>query len=275
MQVEKLMELSDGNKPFDRDKDCTLFVFHLPAHWDDQELFAQFQSFGPLVSAKVVKKDDGTSRGYGFVTYDAPRSAALAITNMNSVEVGSNKRLKVQLKQQSHHHFPTAGSTIFVFHLPNDWDDEQLRQHFSHYGRIVSATVQRDPKGQSRGYGFVGFDHHQLAVNAIAGMNGFSVGHKRLKVSLKKGEDGYMMRGPGSPGVFFSPRFGVGPSPYGPNAYAGPHIAGFASPQGYGYPAGFFGYGHWSPQLQTLQGASPLSALPSHSQLPLAAGMWN
>lgn len=276
LQVQKLMELSDANKPFDRDKDCTLFVFHLPALWDDQELFAQFQSFGQLVSAKVVKKPDGTSRGYGFVTYDAPRSAALAITNMNGVEVVQNKRLKVQLKQQSHLNCPSPGSTIFVFHLPNDWDDEKLKQHFSHYGRIISATVQRDSKGQSRGYGFVSFEHQQLAINSISGMNGFAVGNKRLKVSLKKGEENRFLplSRVGSPGIVFGPRFGLTPAPYGHNAF-GTTLPGFPAPQGYpGYPsAGFhLGYGHWSPPLQAVPSAAAASQISplagAHSQLP-------
>lgn len=54
--------------------------------------------------------------------------------------------------------------------------------------------MQRDGLGNSRGYGFVSFDRQRSALNAVIGMNGFSVGHKRLKVSLKRGDDGYSTR---------------------------------------------------------------------------------
>lgn len=44
---------------------------------------------------KVAKKKGELSCGYGFVTYDTPYSAAVAILNMNGLHVGQNKRLKV------------------------------------------------------------------------------------------------------------------------------------------------------------------------------------
>lgn len=40
--------------------------------------------------------------------------------------------------------------------------------------------------GRSRGFGFVSFDHHASAENAIFRMNGLQIGNKRLKVQLKK-----------------------------------------------------------------------------------------
>lgn len=46
----------------------------------------------------MVEKDTGRSRGFGFVSYDSPESAALAIKELNGFAIG-NKRLKVQHKQ--------------------------------------------------------------------------------------------------------------------------------------------------------------------------------
>eukprot|EP01055_Gregarina_sp_Pseudo9_P000075 Gregarina_sp_Pseudo_9__74@NODE_104_length_4259_cov_13_977014_g96_i0_p1_GENE_NODE_104_length_4259_cov_13_977014_g96_i0NODE_104_length_4259_cov_13_977014_g96_i0_p1_ORF_typecomplete_len656_score106_97RRM_1/PF00076_22/3_5e19RRM_1/PF00076_22/3_5e16RRM_1/PF00076_22/1_8e18RRM_5/PF13893_6/6_9e05RRM_5/PF13893_6/0_00013RRM_5/PF13893_6/0_0036RRM_7/PF16367_5/4_2e05RRM_7/PF16367_5/0_15RRM_7/PF16367_5/0_0013Limkainb1/PF11608_8/0_00067Limkainb1/PF11608_8/14Limkainb1/PF11608_8/0_0065DUF1866/PF08952_11/0_00073DU len=189
LQVKKLLEMAEQNEAFDRDRDCSLFVFHLPPHWDDKDLRDKFVPFGPVVAAKVSRKEDGTSRGYGFVTCSDPRSAAMAILNLNGLEV-CNKRLKVQPKQMGSGTHPRPDCTIFVFHLPNDWTDAVLRQFFSNCGRVVSATVQRDPKGRSRGFGFVTFDRTQSARDAVTEMNGVSVGIKRLKVSLKRTTDG-------------------------------------------------------------------------------------
>eukprot|EP01054_Gregarina_sp_Poly1_P000539 Gregarina_sp_Poly_1__538@NODE_112_length_13900_cov_236_895034_g99_i0_p2_GENE_NODE_112_length_13900_cov_236_895034_g99_i0NODE_112_length_13900_cov_236_895034_g99_i0_p2_ORF_typecomplete_len664_score95_16RRM_1/PF00076_22/4_9e19RRM_1/PF00076_22/1_6e16RRM_1/PF00076_22/1_6e18RRM_5/PF13893_6/0_0015RRM_5/PF13893_6/0_00014RRM_5/PF13893_6/0_025RRM_5/PF13893_6/1e04RRM_7/PF16367_5/0_00013RRM_7/PF16367_5/0_1RRM_7/PF16367_5/0_0041DUF1866/PF08952_11/0_00091DUF1866/PF08952_11/0_3DUF1866/PF08952_11/0_9Limkainb1/ len=189
LQVKKLLEMAEQNEAFDRDRDCSLFVFHLPPHWDDKDLRDKFMPFGPVVAAKVSRKEDGTSRGYGFVTCSDPRSAAMAILNLNGLEV-CNKRLKVQPKQMGSGTHPRPDCTIFVFHLPNDWTDAVLRQFFSGCGRVVSATVQRDPKGRSRGFGFVTFDRTQSARDAVAEMNGVSVGIKRLKVSLKRATEG-------------------------------------------------------------------------------------
>jgi len=46
----------------------------------------------------MVEKDTGRSRGFGFVSYDKPEAAAMAIKELNGFVIG-NKRLKVQHKQ--------------------------------------------------------------------------------------------------------------------------------------------------------------------------------
>lgn len=84
-----------------------------------------------------------------------------------------------------------SGTNLFIFHLPNEWTDEDLEQNFSTFGNIVSARIMTDREtGRSRGFGFVSFDNPQSALAAVKGMNGFSVLGKRLKVQLKKENPG-------------------------------------------------------------------------------------
>ena len=45
---------------------------------------------------KIREKNTGRSRGFGFVSYDNPESAAQAIKYMNGYQLG-RKRLKVQV----------------------------------------------------------------------------------------------------------------------------------------------------------------------------------
>ncbi|SCO68014.1 poly(A)-binding protein, putative [Plasmodium vivax] len=189
------IEAPQKTQPNSENKKTTLFVFYLPPHWNDQDLFDKFKTFGNLESATVAKKNDKTSKGYGFVVYTDPHSAAMAISNMNKVEVYTGKRLKVLLKSSSNENSKKKikpGCTIFVFYLPNDWSDKDLKRHFSHYGNILGATIKRETNGKSRGYGFINFENQQSAINAVAGMNGFNAGNKYLKVSIKKGEEQYL-----------------------------------------------------------------------------------
>jgi len=54
----------------------------------------------------MVERDTGRSRGFGFVSYDNPESAAIAIRELNQYPIG-NKRLKVQhkmIKNDRDHH---------------------------------------------------------------------------------------------------------------------------------------------------------------------------
>lgn len=82
-----------------------------------------------------------------------------------------------------------VGANLFVYHIPNSWDDNILRQHFEHFGQILSCRIQKDPDGRARGFGFVSFDSADSAASAIAGMHGFPVEGKWLKVQLKKGDE--------------------------------------------------------------------------------------
>jgi len=78
--------------------DCNLFIYHLPASWTDAILRKTFEGYGSIVSAVVMKdRATGLSKGFGFVSFDNPGTAQLAIQGENGKEV-EGKFLKVQLK---------------------------------------------------------------------------------------------------------------------------------------------------------------------------------
>lgn len=85
------------------------------------------------------------------------------------------------------------GANVFVFHIPNEWTQNEVIQNFSPFGRVISCYIATDrTTGRNKGYGFVSFDSIEAAANAVLGMNGFLVGSKRLKVSIKTGEEAYV-----------------------------------------------------------------------------------
>lgn len=78
---------------------ANLFIFHIPNHFSNLDMYHLFSPYGNLLSVRImVEKDSGRSRGFGFVSYDSPDSAAMAIKELNGFAIG-NKRLKVQHKQ--------------------------------------------------------------------------------------------------------------------------------------------------------------------------------
>jgi len=68
--------------------------------------------------------------------------------------------------------------------LDDDIDDTKLRGIFDQFGTITSAKVMGDPKGQSKGFGFVCFSSPEEATKAVTEMNGKIVGSKPLYVAL-------------------------------------------------------------------------------------------
>ena len=80
-----------------------------------------------------------------------------------------------------------SGANLFIYHLPRDITDHDLATLFAAFGHVISAKVFIDKKtSESKGFGFVSYDLVDSAEDAIASMNGFQIGSKRLKVQHKR-----------------------------------------------------------------------------------------
>merc|ERR1711879_888833 len=85
--------------------------------------------------------------------------------------------------------FGPPGCNLFVFHLPDDWTDDDLLEYFAPHGPVISAKVMKEVgTGRSRGFGFVSYEDRVGASTAIKKMQGYKILGKRLKVEFKKGE---------------------------------------------------------------------------------------
>ena len=204
-----------------------IFVGSIPEDYTAEQLLELFKPYGEVVETFILTDaQSGAPKGSGFVKMRTKVDANNAISALNRFQVSESCFLEVRLavsklqKQRKQQNAssnsarvaaPTvqmvgvpplrsagglvvpkvgpAGCNVFVFHIPPDWTEFHIRQMFSGYGFLLSATVVRDRHTNlSRGFGFVSYDNPFSAHSAVIHMNGLMVGNKRLKVQLKRGE---------------------------------------------------------------------------------------
>lgn len=73
---------------------------------------------------------------------------------------------------------------LFVGGLPYSTTDDQLKDHFSQAGTVVSAQIIMDKfSGRSKGFGFIEMSNDDEANKAIEMFNGADFGGRSLAVN--------------------------------------------------------------------------------------------
>ncbi|XP_020089317.1 cold-inducible RNA-binding protein isoform X2 [Ananas comosus] len=74
-------------------------------------------------------------------------------------------------------------NSIYVGGLPYDASEESLRRVFDLYGAVVAVKIINDRQVGGKCYGFVTFTNPRSAVDAIADMNGRTIGGRIVRVN--------------------------------------------------------------------------------------------
>jgi RNA recognition motif-containing protein len=79
---------------------------------------------------------------------------------------------------------------LYVGNLAFSVNDDELHQAFTSFGNISSARVVMDRmSGRSKGFGFVEMEDDQAADEAIAKMDGQTIGGRPVRVSEAKPQE--------------------------------------------------------------------------------------
>jgi hypothetical protein len=70
------------------DKFTNLYMKHLDDDITEELVKLKFSQFGSIVSVKIMKRPDGSSLGFGFVSFQNPESAIKAQSTMNGMLLG-------------------------------------------------------------------------------------------------------------------------------------------------------------------------------------------
>jgi polyadenylate-binding protein len=174
------------------DPKCNLLVKNLSPQVSAHLLFNTFIKYGDVRSSKLMVDIMGQSKGFGFISYYRCEDSASAIQHLNNTELGG-KNIKINYLEKGRHH-TVKRNNIYVKEIPKkNFSDKELIELFNKFGKINSAIVLKDEKGESKGFGFVCFEKPEDAEKAQKEMNGkkiFEDVENKLYVSfaLKKAE---------------------------------------------------------------------------------------
>ncbi|XP_075520983.1 polyadenylate-binding protein 2-like [Primulina tabacum] len=176
-----------------------VFVKNLSESTTEEDLKKTFGEFGSITSAAVMRNEDGTSRCFGFVNFDNAEDASRAVDSLNGLKFDNKEwyvgraQKKSEREIELKHRFEqtvketvdkSQGLNLYIKNLDDSISDEKLKELFSSFGSITSYKVMRDPKGISRGSGFVAFSSPDEASRALSEMNGKMIASKPLYVAL-------------------------------------------------------------------------------------------
>ncbi|KAK1434174.1 hypothetical protein QVD17_11093 [Tagetes erecta] len=173
-----------------------LFVKNLDSSVDDRKLEKVFAVFGMVLSCKIARYDDGKSKGFGFVHFCSEDSALDALSALNGSVLHGKTLTVAKFITRSERKEPQF-TNVYVKHLDKDFTDSSLKEVFSKYGKITSAIIMKDAEGKSRGFGFVNFESHENAVNAIEALNAAEIGTKKWfvgKAMMKAEREAFLRR---------------------------------------------------------------------------------
>jgi len=190
---DREMELGEKARRF-----TNVYVKNICEEYDDVKLTEMFSKYGKISSVKVMKSEEGKSKGFGFVSFESPEEASMACDELNNTEIEgkivyvgrAQKKAERQaelkkkfeaIKMERMNRF--QGVNLYVKNLDDTIDDERLRQEFTPFGTITSAKVMCE-EGRSRGFGFVCFSSPEEATKAVTEMNGRIIVSKPLYVAL-------------------------------------------------------------------------------------------
>ncbi|ODV60694.1 polyadenylate binding protein [Ascoidea rubescens DSM 1968] len=170
-----------------RDGSANIFIKNLDPAIDNKALHDTFSAFGKILSCKVATDEFGNSKGFGFVHYENDEAARNAIESVNGMLLNNNEvyvayHISRKDRESKFESMKANFTNVYVKNIEPETSDEDFNKLFNAFGTITSISLERNPDGNLKGFGFVNFENHQDALKAVESLNNKEFHGKTLYV---------------------------------------------------------------------------------------------
>lgn len=160
-----------------------IYMANLPADTRESDVKKFLEDFGSIKDI-VIKYE--RSFVYAFVEFEDHGDARDAVKDLDGTKLEGN-RVRVEFSKDSGEG-PSEGSSrkgesmIYMGNLPNDCTDEDIEEFLKGYGKVRKNIIKNDGH-----YGFVEFEDHHDARDAVKDLNGTKMNGKEVRLEFSRG----------------------------------------------------------------------------------------
>ena len=203
VQKSKTTQVEQKQEKQEQGSDNTVFISNLPFSLEDDELRDAFANAGLSVKeARVARRANGNSKGFGFVELNEESTVEDAIKALDQTELGDrtvtlkdsknnnrgrgngNKKKGPEKKERRPREKRPSQTLVYVSNLAFQVEDDELEGLFSGLS-IKSCHVARRRNGRSKGFGFVEFETFEDQQKALE-QNGVEFQERALTVQVAR-----------------------------------------------------------------------------------------
>jgi len=166
-------ELGSGEYGSDSDYSgpVKLFVGQVPKAMNEQDLYPFFEKFGPINDVTIIRdKHTGQHRGCAFLTFINRDDAESCEAVLHDQYVLADGKKPVQIRPAGKKEEESVHK-LFIGMLPQDSDEEMIRELFQEHGEIVGVFIIRGNNRAKKGCAFVKYAKRESALAAIESMH--------------------------------------------------------------------------------------------------------